>query len=1045
VIQAFATETTIDRRRSRAREPSDRLPDRHGGFAMAATLRSRTQVFASSPAASIQNVSGESPKIRLRMQANGTLGGFIALVMLVACMTLSVSAGLGIAVAQASSTRGSVPPLSGDLQRIERNPDDGRVYGFEVDPDLDVSSDGFFRKYAADLSLGPDDELTEYAREYDGQGYVIHRYEQRYKRIPVFGGSYFLYERDGRVERGHGDPITGLELDATPAIDEPFAFAAVLAALDLQETDVIGNPPAVRPIGELGIVCSGDSEGAQELVYRFRLTSRSKVVDVDAKSGRIARILDSAARMQNFPTPGHGSLNVGLSPRSLRVKGQSNPDCTATYFLAQKGNGTSLPDITVYLAHYAADAHGDPDQAAIVASAHGISETVSGGAGPQQSATDAEGSARSEDFDIGKASAKDRGVPPPAPCTLFVPPDFMNVPEDWQEPIDVLANLETTHDYLFTHFKSPGDPSGTMGYIGADGSTPLSYSVYFVYKNTISERWDDGNLFFSFVEGELMTTDAHEFAHSLIMLSNAGNGGFQNLGEAASLNEAFAYIFETILDSRSYPNSPEHMLLEPDNFYKDGSHGSVDLIDPPLSHFGAYASSYHDAYWIWPPCDPDNDWCGMHVNGGPAMHWFALLVGGERNGQNFGIGVNTLGKPFDVFGIGADDAEKIAFRTMRELGPQPTYMGARAASLAAASSLFPALASGVDSPQYISVMDAWCAVGVGACYGADWDATYGEGVKRIIEDADPWPYRSWIVSKYPYIGAFDFTLSDDPAFTPGRVVTVSGNTDPKGNAYADFNLETGQTYYLSILPTTGNSHCLVNATTEAFCNWMLQKAEASGVATVTTSSNTFALNAPAQGEVSVYPWNTAFGWSAPPSPKPNIPLAQPIKYLLQVAADSDEDFVHPFHTVMITASGSPNGESLTLPILTNKDQRWRVLAVGPNDAIDNQPTFSLSQNDSNAFSTAKVAVTLASPASGTHVPPWGAPLALTWMGNQGAVSYDVCVGDNAMPAGTCSLPYSGVTAQISNIDTAGCGALSDEKKWFIAESRGDFEPTYSVA
>jgi hypothetical protein len=67
------------------------------------------------------------------------------------------------------------------------------------------------------------------------------------------------------------------------------------------------------------------------------------------------------------------------------------------------------------------------------------------------------------------------------------------------------------------------------------------------------------------------------------------------------------------------------------------------------------------------------------------------------------------------------------------------------------------------------------------------------------------------------------------------------------------------------------------------------------------------------------------------------------------------------------------------------------------------------------------------------------------MGNQGAVSYDVCVGDNAMPAGTCSLPYSGVTAQISNIDTAGCGALSDEKKWFIAESRGDFEPTYSVA
>jgi hypothetical protein len=54
------------------------------------------------------------------MQANGTLGGFIAFAMLVACMTLSVSAGLGIAVAQASSTRGSVPPLSGDLQSMYR-------------------------------------------------------------------------------------------------------------------------------------------------------------------------------------------------------------------------------------------------------------------------------------------------------------------------------------------------------------------------------------------------------------------------------------------------------------------------------------------------------------------------------------------------------------------------------------------------------------------------------------------------------------------------------------------------------------------------------------------------------------------------------------------------------------------------------------------------------------------------------------------------------------------------------------------------------------
>ncbi|HVT33015.1 MAG TPA: M4 family metallopeptidase [Rhodanobacteraceae bacterium] len=527
-----------------------------------------------------------------------------------------------------------------------------------------------------------------------------------------------------------------------------------------------------------------------------------------------------------------------------------------------------------------------------------------------------------------------------------------------------------------------------------------------------------------------MTTDAHEFGHSVFDASNGVGKGYHPEDEAANLNEAFSDIFSTILDFRTFPS---HTLLEPENDYGDGS-GLVDMIDPPLSHAGVFASSYHDAYWVTTPpgvpCTLKNDYCGVHFNGGPAEHWFALIVGGQRNGKNFGVGVNTLGRPFNVFGLGLDDAEKIAFRTMRELGPQPTYMGARAASLAVASSLFPSLASGVDSPQYISVMDAWSAVGVGPGYGADWDETYGEGVKRIVDDADPWPYRSWIVAKYPYVGVFDFTLSDDSAFPPGRVVTASANTDAKGNAYADFNLDTGQTYYISALPTTGNSYCLVNATTQAFCDWMLQNAEASGIEIVTAGDNAFALNAPAQGGASVYPWNTTFGWSAPPSPKANIPLAQPIKYLLQIAADSDVDFVHPFHTAVITASGSPSGETLTLPILTNKDQRWRVVAVGPNDAIDNQPTFALPKEDSNAFNTAKVATTLASPATGTHVPPWGAPLALTWLGNQGAVSYDVCIGDNAMPEGTCSLPYSGVTALVPNLDTAGCGALDNGKKCF---------------
>ncbi|HVT31222.1 MAG TPA: M4 family metallopeptidase [Rhodanobacteraceae bacterium] len=903
------------------------------------------------------------------------------------------------------------------FKRIARHPVDQRIYGFEASPDEMASGDEFFATHAADFHLGADDRLVEYANEQDAHGYTIRRYAQYYKGVPVFDGSYILHERNGRVVRGHGNATPDIHQTVVPQIDEPAAFATALRALDLDAESVRRDvrAPATRPVGQLGLATLPDAGNGTRvgLVYRYDLESER--VDVDAMTGEIVEVVEPIAHgLANQVTPGRTYYD---GVRSMRVAGVNNEDCSSTFYLAQDTEGPSRPGIGVRKAPLILNNKGGKDTDKMIDESVEYSETVTPGSG---------GSSFKEiGLDQRDPISPAKVAAPPTPCLIVGQPDFINVPSDWYAAIDILSKLEGIHDFLYAHSTSASDP-GT-GYVGFDGSRKETYYAFYVADMTsafyhsaaIYSVDDPGTLFFgkSARSGKPDTdidTIGHEFGHAVIHRSNKVTAFH---GEAAFLDESFADMFAVISqESNSSPHSL-HLSVQssgcPD--------GLVDMAEPLLS-CGKWipASSYHDATWFVPaagaPCDTTNDNCGAHINAGPADHFFGLLVG---NGGLGVFGINTLGQAYNVFSLDFDEAGQIAWKAMHELGANPDYQTARQATLDAAAALFGDDTPGIDPPEYIAVMDAWCAVGVGECYGADWEATYGASTKRIVGNAHPWPYRSTIPSKYPYVGAVDFKLSDDVNFA-GDAATLPATTDVHGDAYVDVDLDTAKTYYMTTAVTGGNAYCTINAVTQRFCTWMLNKQETSGIESIVTNDGVFSLDLPAPNGTA-YPWDATFEWSGA------LPGTE--KYVVQVSTDADADFENPLCQTVIAASNMPS-LSWTLP--TNKDLRYRAVAIGPTTTLEHEIAFALPSLDSNTFHTDAVQATLVSPGLAAHVPPWGAPLVLAWSNPIGTVSAKPTFGASN-PPGT-PLPYSGTTASISNLDTAGCGALSNGKAcwWTVA-------------
>jgi hypothetical protein len=165
-------------------------------------------------------------------------------------------------------------------------------------------------------------------------------------------------------------------------------------------------------------------------------------------------------------------------------------------------------------------------------------------------------------------------------------------------------------------------------------------------------------------------------------------------GEPGALNESFSDIFGAAVEFYAEGRDRGDWLMGEDIYIGLGSIRSMQnpkaLSDP---------DTYLGENWI--DTDLSEDFGGVHTNSGVQNYWFYLLSEG-------GSGENDDGVPYQVTGIGLDDASDIAYRNLTQyLLPDSRYMDAAGYSIQAAEDLF-----GEESQQVQSVRSAWEAVGI---------------------------------------------------------------------------------------------------------------------------------------------------------------------------------------------------------------------------------------------------------------------------------------------------------------------------------------------
>ena len=240
---------------------------------------------------------------------------------------------------------------------------------------------------------------------------------------------------------------------------------------------------------------------------------------------------------------------------------------------------------------------------------------------------------------------------------------------------------EKTYDFYYEKF---GRNS-----IDHNGLQLLSY--VHLGQDVENAMWTNGAMFYGDGVGgyqfTFLSVCGHEITHGLT--ENTANLYYEY--ESGALNEAFSDMFGA---SIAY-------------FASDTLKWTIgDELGSPfrdMSNPKAYqnAETYHGQYWV--TGSEDNG--GVHSNSGPANFWFYLLCDG-------GEGTNDNGAYYNVTPIGIDKADSLIFYTLTEkLTETSDYQETYELSMLVAAELF-----GECSQEFLSVAEAWWAIGVGYHY-----------------------------------------------------------------------------------------------------------------------------------------------------------------------------------------------------------------------------------------------------------------------------------------------------------------------------------------
>ena len=292
------------------------------------------------------------------------------------------------------------------------------------------------------------------------------------------------------------------------------------------------------------------------------------------------------------------------------------------------------------------------------------------------------------------------------------------------------GNVYQTSQYIgSTSTSFTNDPVANNVHWGAEKSYDFFYNLFgrnsfdgqgtFIY-NLVHYKYSYNNAFWSaydtimcYGDGDGVSMDyvvgidiiGHEFTHAVTKYS----ANLQYQMESGALSESFSDIFGTGVEAYALGANSNWLIGE--NVMLESPYYMRSMENPNATEL---PDTYDDnLYWVsqvgcvpnGDPASPDyNDLCGVHYNCGVQNFWFFLLVMG-------GSGVNDIGDSYSVTGISMNDALDIAYRNLTQyLTPTSDYVDAMYGSIAAASDLF-----GSNSQQKQSVINAWCAVGVGPC------------------------------------------------------------------------------------------------------------------------------------------------------------------------------------------------------------------------------------------------------------------------------------------------------------------------------------------
>jgi Zn-dependent metalloprotease len=277
--------------------------------------------------------------------------------------------------------------------------------------------------------------------------------------------------------------------------------------------------------------------------------------------------------------------------------------------------------------------------------------------------------------------------------TTYTNTNFTNTSSTWnlagtdKAASDAHWGAEMTYDYYKNvHSRNSIDGNG------------YALNSYMHYSNNYANAFWNGQCM-SYGDGDgvqfgIMTAldvCGHEITHGLTAFT-AGLGG-SGSGEPGALNEAWSDIMGTSIEAYARPS--QHDWLMGHDISLQNSQVR-DLSNQHNSGEGAGPNCYMESgYW-------DAAQQEVHINSGPAGHWYYLLCNG-------GSGTSGCNNTYNVTAIPMSSAQKIAFRALTVYFTSNTnYANARTYTEHAATDLF-----GSCSAELSATSNAWYAVNVG--------------------------------------------------------------------------------------------------------------------------------------------------------------------------------------------------------------------------------------------------------------------------------------------------------------------------------------------